>query len=137
MIRTGPPSPKADFHRSLSWTSQEGDRPGPLLSKETGGAERPWDNSIRTASFGSVAASRSPLNPFPAHPHEVLQVMDLRDSLGNPAPADTVCVSDVLLAVDGKSVENVRQRPARQSRRPSFVLSRCPFVPALDASPAA
>jgi hypothetical protein len=70
-------------------------------------------------------------------PHEILKVMDLRDSLGNPAPADTVCVSDVLLAVDGKSVENVRQRPARQSRRPSFVLSRCPFVPALDASPAA
>jgi hypothetical protein len=116
MIRTGPPSPKADFHRSLSWTSQEGDRPGPLLSKETGGAERPWDNSIRTASFGSVAASRSPLNPFPAHPHEVLQVMDLRDSLGNPAPADTVCVSDVLL---GKSVENRRQR----SLSPGFTRS--------------
>ena len=44
-------------------------------------------------------------------PHAVLKVMDLRDSLGNPAPAKTVCVSDVLLAVDGKSVENVRHRP--------------------------
>ena len=44
-------------------------------------------------------------------PHAVLKVMDLRDSLGNPAPANTVCVSDVLLAVDGKSVENVRHRP--------------------------
>ena len=63
-------------------------------------------------------------------PHAVLKVMDLRDSLGNPAPAKTVCVSDVLLAVDGKSVENVRQRPASQrarGSRPSFILSRCPF----------
>ncbi len=56
-------------------------------------------------------------------PHVVLKVMDLRDSLGNPAPADTVCVSDVLLAVDGKSVENVRQRPATQRAQP---LVLCP-----------
>jgi hypothetical protein len=39
-------------------------------------------------------------------PHEVLKIMDLRDANGNPAPRGAVNVSDVLLAVDGQSVED-------------------------------
>ena len=40
-------------------------------------------------------------------PHEVLKVIDLRDAYGDPAPPGAVNVSDVLLSVNGKSVENV------------------------------
>jgi hypothetical protein len=39
-----------------------------LPGGDAGQVERPWDNiMIRNASLGSVAASRSPLNPHPAH----------------------------------------------------------------------
>ena len=41
-------------------------------------------------------------------PHEVLKIIDLRDELGKPVPAGTVKVSDILVSVDGKAVENVR-----------------------------
>ena len=59
-------------------------------------------------------------------PHEVLKVIDLRDALGNPAPEGTVRVSDVLLAVDGKSVENVSPH---QRASPRSALRCCPVRP--------
>ncbi len=64
-------------------------------------------------------------------PHEVLKIMDLRDALGNPAPAGTVCVSDVLLAVDGKSVENV----SPHERATSCDASRAPVALSLAVPP--
>ena len=39
-------------------------------------------------------------------PHEVLKVIDLRDANGDSAPMGIVSVSDVLLSVDGQTVEN-------------------------------
>jgi len=55
------------------------------------------------------------------HTHiQVLKIIDLQDASGNPAPVGAVNVSDILLSVDGQSVENV-------STTLSIALSRIVF----------